>query len=252
MYAFKKIWALIPLLVLAPALAFANSEIHLDKFPESLEKDNSSLQRGAKLFTDKCLACHSANYMRFSRLRDIGMTDAQVKKEINMPEDGQIYSNMQSAMDPSSAKLAYGVAPPDLSVIARARGADWLYTYLRTFYLDPSRPSGWNNTTFPNVGMPFVLSDMQGEQELVVTNCDGHETKKLVLKKPGSMTPEQFDKAMVDLTDYLVYMGDPGEKNRHQYGYMVLTFLAILLILVYVLKKEIWKDADQEANRSQT
>jgi len=229
-------------LIIAPAIAIGSTEIHLDKFPESLEKDNGSLQRGAKLFTDKCLACHSANYMRFSRLRDIGMTDEQVKKEINMPEDGQIYSNMQSAMDPNSAKLAYGVAPPDLSVIARARGADWLYTYLRTFYLDPSRPSGWNNIVFPNVGMPFVMSDLQGEQVLEVENHDGHEVRKLVLKKPGSMTQAQFDSAMVDLTDYLVYMGDPGEKNRHQYGYMVLSFLFILLLLVYALKKEIWKD----------
>ncbi|MGC2167191.1 MAG: cytochrome c1, partial [Gallionella sp.] len=130
----------------------------------------------------------------------------------------------------------------DLSDIARARGADWIYTYLRTFYLDTNRPSGWNNTTFPNVGMPFVLSDLQGEQVLQVEKHEGHEIKTLVIKTPGSMTPAQYDSAVVDLTNYLVYMGDPGEKNRHPYGYMVLSFLFILLLLVYALKKEIWKD----------
>jgi ubiquinol-cytochrome c reductase cytochrome c1 subunit len=238
----KKLWVLVPLLMVIPAMAIASTEIVLDRFPTALEKDNASLQRGAKLFTDKCLACHSATYMRFSRLHDIGMTDEQVKKEINMPEDGQIYSKMQAAMDPNTAKLAYGVAPPDLSDIARARGADWLYTYLRTFYIDESRPTGWNNLTFPNVGMPFVLSDLQGEQVLQVSNCDGHETTKLVLKTPGSMTPEEYDAMIVDLINYMVYMGDPGEKNRHQYGYMVLSFLFIFLILVYALKREIWKD----------
>ncbi|MGC2166252.1 MAG: cytochrome c1, partial [Gallionella sp.] len=110
MIAIKKIWVLLPLLIAVPTMAIANTEILLDTFPTALEKDNASLQRGAKMFTDKCLACHSATYMRFSRLHDIGMSDAQVKKEISMPEDGQIYSKMQSAMDPNSAKLAYGVA----------------------------------------------------------------------------------------------------------------------------------------------
>jgi ubiquinol-cytochrome c reductase cytochrome c1 subunit len=242
MNVINKIRVLVLLLAAMPALAIANTDIHLDTFPTSLEKDNASLQRGAKMFVDKCLACHSATYMRFSRLHDIGMSDAQVKKEIAIPEDGQLFSKMQSAMDPNSAKLAYGVAPPDLSVIARARGADWLYTYLRTFYIDTNRASGWNNTTFPNVGMPFVMSDLQGEQVLEVEIHEGHEIKKLVMKTPGSMTPAQYDSAMVDLTNYLVFMGDPGEKNRHQYGYMVLGFLFLLLMLVYALKKEIWKD----------
>lgn len=242
MNAINKIRMLVLLLMVAPALAIANTEVHLDKFPTALEKDNASLQRGAKLFTEKCLACHSAIHMRFSRLRDIGMTDAQIKSEIAIPEDGQIYSKMQSAMDADSAKLAYGVAPPDLSVIARARGADWLYTYLRTFYSDSSRATGWNNLTFPNVGMPFVLSDLQGEQVLEVESHEGHEIKKLVMKTPGSMTPAEYDSAMADLTNYMVFMGDPGEMNRHQYGYMVLGFLFLLLGLVYALKKEIWKD----------
>lgn len=241
MNAIKKLALLLALMAL-PVTAIASAEIHLDSAPVSLQKDKASLQRGAKLFTSRCLACHAATHMRYSRLRDIGMNEEQIKKDIELPEDVQIGSKMQSGMDANSAKLAYGVAPPDLSVIARSRGADWLYTYMRTFYVDTSRPNGWNNTTFPNVGMPFVLSDLQGDQILEVEKTGGHEVKKLVLKTPGSMTPVEYERAIVDLTNYLVFMGDPGEINRHQMGWIVLGFLFILLALVYGLKKEIWKD----------
>lgn len=228
-------------LMLVPAMAIASSEVHLDKAPINL-KDQASLQRGAKLFTSKCLGCHSASYMRYNRLTDIGMTEEQIKKELELPEDVKIGSTMQAAMDSNSAKLAYGVAPPDLSVISRSRSPDWIYTYMRTFYVDSSRTSGWNNTTFPAVGMPFILSDMQGEQELVHEKHDGHETSKLVLKTPGSMTPAAYDSAITDLTNYLVFMGEPAVLVRHQIGWIVLAFLSILLVLVYGLKKEIWKD----------
>jgi ubiquinol-cytochrome c reductase cytochrome c1 subunit len=180
--------------------------------------------------------------MRYNRLRDIGMSEEQVKKDIELPEDVQISSKMQSAMDVASAKLAYGVAPPDLSVIARSRGADWLYTYMRTFYVDTNRPNGWNNTTFPSVGMPFVLADLQGEQVLEIEKHAGHDIQKLVLKTPGSMKPAEYDSAIADLTNYLVFMSDPGEMNRHKIGYIVLAFLSLLLVLVYGLKREIWKD----------
>jgi ubiquinol-cytochrome c reductase cytochrome c1 subunit len=230
------------LLTILPVMAIASTDVHLDKVPDDLQKDNASLRRGAKLFTSRCLTCHAATYMRYSRLRDLGMSDDQVKKDIELPPDVQINSKMQAAMDANSVKLAYGVAPPDLSVIARSRGEDWLYTYLRTFYLDPNRPSGWNNTTLHNVGMPFVLADLQGEQILEVETHEGHEIKKLVLKTPGSMTPAEYDSAIVDLTNYILFMGDPGELNRHKYGWIVLGFLFILLLLVYALKKEIWKD----------
>ncbi|MFA6972919.1 MAG: cytochrome c1 [Gallionella sp.] len=229
------------LLMAVPAMALASTGVHLDQAPVNLN-DQASLQRGAKLFTSRCLACHSATYMRYNRLRDIGMSEEQVKKDIELPEDVQVSSKMQSAMDTASAKLAYGVAPPDLSVIARSRGADWLYTYMRTFYVDTNRPNGWNNTTFPNVGMPFVLADLQGDQVLEVETHQGHDIQKLVLKTPGSMKPAEYDSAIVDLTNYLVFMSDPGEMNRHKIGWTVLAFLSILLILVYKLKKEIWKD----------
>jgi ubiquinol-cytochrome c reductase cytochrome c1 subunit len=227
--------------VLAPALASANTEVHLDTAPINL-KDLASLQRGAKIFTSKCLACHSAAYMRYNRLRDIGMSEEQIKKGLDLPEDVKIGSTMQAAMDPNSAKLAYGVTPPDLSVISRSRSADWLYTYLRTFYVDEKRPSGWNNTTFPNVGMPFILSDLQGEQALEVEKHEGHEVKKLIMKTPGSMKSAEYDSAIADLTNYLVFMGEPAILVRHQIGWFVLAFLSLLLVLVYALKKEIWKD----------
>lgn len=241
MNAIKKLWVLV-LLMAVPAIAVASgSGVHLDKAPVNLN-DQASLQRGAKLFTSRCLACHSASYMRYNRLHDIGMSEEQIKKDLELPEDVKLGSTMQAAMDANSAKLAYGVAPPDLSVISRSRSADWLYTYMRSFHVDTSRPSGWNNTTFPNVGMPFVLADLQGEQALEIEKHEGHETKKLVLKTPGSLAPAEYDSAVADLTNYLVFMGEPAKLVRHQLGWIVLAFLAILLVLTYALKKEIWKD----------
>lgn len=241
MKAINKLWML-ALLIAMPAVAIASgADVHLDKAPVNL-KDQVSLQRGAKLFTSRCLACHSASYMRYNRLKDIGMTEEQIKKDLELPEDVKLGSTMQAAMDANSAKLAYGVAPPDLSVIARSRSADWIYTYLRSFYVDSTRPSGWNNTVFDKVGMPHVMSDMQGEQTLKVESHEGHETKKLELTTPGSMKPAEYDSAVADLTNYLVFMGEPAKLVRFDLGLIVLGFLALLFVLVYALKKEIWKD----------
>ncbi|MDH2916411.1 MAG: cytochrome c1 [Gallionella sp.] len=241
MNAIKKLGMLV-LLMAAPAMAIASGAgVHLDTAPVNL-KDQASLQRGAKMFTSRCLACHSASYMRYNRLRDIGMSEEQIKKELELPEDVKIGSTMQAAMDSNSAKLAYGVAPPDLSVIARSRSPDWLYTYLKSFYVDTKRPSGWNNTVFPSVGMPFVLADLQGEQEMEVEKHEGHDVKKLIMKTPGSMQSAEYDAAVGDLTNYMVFMSEPSKLVRQQIGWIVLAFLSILLVLVYALKKEIWKD----------
>lgn len=241
MNAIKKICMLL-LLTALPAWAFASGAgVHLDKAPVNLQ-DQASLQRGAKLFTSRCLACHAAASMRYNRLHDIGMSDDQIKAELELPEDVKVGSTMQAAMDANSAKLAYGVAPPDLSVISRSRSADWLYTYLRSFYVDVSRPSGWNNTVFPNVGMPFVLSDLQGEQQAEAGQHEGHDMLKLILKTPGSMSPAEYDNAIADLTNYLVFMGEPAKLVRHQIGWIVLGFLFVLFLLIYALKKEIWRD----------
>ncbi|MDP2142873.1 MAG: cytochrome c1 [Gallionella sp.] len=241
MKAINKLWML-ALLIAMPAVAIASgAEVHLDKAPVNL-KDQVSLQRGAKLFTSRCLACHSASYMRYNRLKDVGMTEEQIKKDLELPEDVKLGSTMQAAMDANSAKLAYGVAPPDLSVIARSRSADWLYTYLRSFYVDNTRSTGWNNTIFDKVGMPHVLSDMQGEQTLKVESHEGHETRKLELTTPGSMKPAEYDSAVADLTNFLVFMGEPAKLVRYDLGLIVLGFLSLLFVLVYALKKEIWKD----------
>ncbi len=230
------IWAM---LACMPLLANASEGgVHLDKAPVNLQ-DQASLQRGAKLFTSRCLACHSAAAMRYNRLNDIGMSDDQIRAELELPEDVKVGSTMQAAMDAGSAKMAYGVAPPDLSVIARSRNADWLYTYMRSFYADAGRPSGWNNTVFPSVGMPFVLADMQGEQEAEMH--EGH-VSKLKLKEAGSMSAAEYDSAIADLTNYLVFMSEPAILVRHQIGWIVLIFLSVLLVLMYALKKEIWKD----------
>jgi ubiquinol-cytochrome c reductase cytochrome c1 subunit len=230
------------LLSVMPVMAAANgAAVRLDKAPVNL-RDTASLQRGVKLFTSRCLACHGAAYMRYNRLRDIGMTEEQVKKDLGLPEDVKIGSTMQAAMDTNTAKLAYGVAPPDLSVISRSRSADWLYTYLRGFHTDKKRASGWNNTVFPDVGMPHVLADLQGEQELKIESQGGHETRKLVLVNPGTLKPAEYDAAVADLTNFLVYMGEPAKMVRYKLGMIVLGFLFALFVLIFMLKKEVWKD----------
>lgn len=241
MYAIRKLW--IGILALAwPALALASgSGAHLDKAPVDL-KDKVSLQRGAILFTSYCLSCHSAAYMRYNRLRDIGMSEEQIKKDLLLPDGVKLGSTMQASMDKEAAKQVYGVAPPDLSVIARSRSPDWLYTYLRSFYVDGSRPSGWNNLIFPNVGMPHMLADLQGEQKLVVEGKEGHEVRKLVLDKPGSLKPAEYDATIGDLTNYLVFMSEPAKLVRYGLGLKVLAFLLVLLVLMYALKKDYWKD----------
>ena len=234
----KKLWMLV-LLMLVPAMAIANEGVHLDKAPASL-RDKASLQRGAQFFTANCLACHSAAYMRYNRLMDIGMSEDEIKKML--PEGSKLGSTMKAMMDADSAKAAFGVAPPDLSVEARARGTDWLYTYFRSFYADTTRPSGVNNVVFPGVGMPNVFVGYQGEQQLVVENHEGHEAKMLKLVSPGSMSAAEYDATVGDLVNYLDFMSEPAKLVRYKLGYIVLGFLFVLLILTYLLKKEFWKD----------
>ncbi|OGS92298.1 MAG: cytochrome C [Gallionellales bacterium GWA2_60_18] len=235
----KKLGMLV-LLMLVPAMASASGAgVHLDTAPVDL-KDRVSLQRGAQFFVANCMACHSASFMRYNRLMDIGMTEDQIKALL--PEGSKVGSTMAAAMDAETAKAAYGVAPPDLSVIARVRGVDWLYTYLRGFYVDANSATGVNNLVFPSVGMPNVLGGLQGDQELHVENRDGHEVKTLKLTTPGSMSTAEFDATVADLVNYLDFMSEPAKLVRYDLGYIVLGFLFVLLILTYLLKKEFWKD----------
>lgn len=241
MYAIRKLWIVILALAM-PATALASGAgIHLDKAPVDLT-DKVSLQRGARLFNSYCLSCHSASYMRYNRLKDIGLSEEQIKKDLLLPEGVKLGSTMQASMDKEAARQVYGVAPPDLSVIARSRSPDWIYTYLRSFYVDSSRPSGWNNLIFPNVGMPHMLADLQGEQKLHAEGKEGHEARKLVLDKPGSLKPAEYDAAIADLVNYLVFMGEPAKLVRYNLGLKVLGFLLLLLVLMYALKREFWKD----------
>jgi ubiquinol-cytochrome c reductase cytochrome c1 subunit len=234
----KKLWMLV-LLSTVPAMALANTAVHLDTAPASLS-DQASLQRGAKFFVANCLACHSAAYMRYNRLADIGMTEADIKTLL--PEGSKLGSTMKAAMDSDSAKAAFGAAPPDLSVEARARGVDWIYTYLRSFYVDTTRPSGVNNVVFPLVAMPNILGGLQGDQALEVEKHGEHEVKMLKQTTPGSMSTKEFDATVGDLVNYLDFMSEPAKLVRYKLGYIVMGFLFILLILTYLLKKEFWKD----------
>ncbi len=238
-------------LLLAPLLAFgAGDHVKLDRAP--INPGNvESLQRGAALFVNYCLNCHSANYMRYNRLKDIGLDDKEILDNLVF-SGGKVGELMKIAMAPSDAKAWFGVVPPDLTVIARSRaseagsGADWLYTYLRTFYRDASRPTGWNNTTFPNVGMPHVLWELQGEQVMKAdkVRADGYmaSVEKPVLDKPGKLSVIEYDRAVADLVNYLAYMGEPAAQSRKNIGLIVLGFFFLLIPLVYALKKEFWKD----------
>lgn len=226
-------------LLAAPALAFANVEVHLDKAPDH-SRDFAALQTGAKVFVNYCLNCHSASYMRYNRLQDIGLTEAQIKDNLLFTAE-KVGETMNIAMQRTDAKAWFGAAPPDLTVIARARaseagsGADWLYTYLRGFYRDDQRPTGWNNTVFANVGMPHVLWELQGDQVL-----DDHHGLKLA--NPGKLSPKEYDELVGDLVGYLSYMGEPVSEFRKRLGVVVLIALAVIFVFAYALKREFWKD----------
>lgn len=215
--------------------------------------DRASLQRGAKVFVNYCLNCHSAQYMRYSRLQDIGLTEDEIKN--NLIFTGQkVGETMTVALPKADAKVWLGVNPPDLSVIARSRGPDWLYSYLRSFYRDDNRPTGWNNLVFPAVGMPHVLWKLQGVQALeeapkAPAKAEGKEEKeaaeaprKLVLAEPGKLSPRDYDILVADLVNYLVFMGEPARATRIQTGILVLFYLVPLFFLALFLKKEFWKD----------
>jgi len=235
------------LAALAPAAAFsAGGHFALDTAPID-NTDVASLQRGARTFVNYCLNCHSAQYMRYNRLADLGLTEQQIKDNLMFATE-KVGDTMSVAMKSKDAKVWFGAQPPDLSVIARSRGADWLYTYLRTYYRDESRPTGWNNLAFPSVGMPHVLWELQGQQELEAQKEGGegehgaHAAPKLVLAQPGALTPKEYDAFVADLVNYLVYMGEPARASRVQLGILTLLFLGVLFVLTYFLKKEYWKD----------
>lgn len=246
------------MLLAAPLTAAVSEGVKLDRLPADINlNDPISVQRGAQVYVNYCLGCHSASYMRYNRLQDLGISEQQIRDNLIFT-GAKVGELMKTAMDPKDSKEWFGAPPPDLTVIARSRassagsGADWLYTYLRSFYRDSSRPTGWNNTVFPNVGMPHVLFALQGEQALrteVVAiprgskgEVEKHEVQKLVVEKPGAMKTADYDRLVADLVNFLVYMGEPARQSRVELGIYVLLFLGVLVVLSYLVKVEYWKD----------
>lgn len=221
-------------LLLLPVLACANEVAITVKAPIDLG-NHDSLQRGAKTFVNYCLNCHSANYMRYNRLQDIGLSEKQIKDNLLLAGE-KVGDTMQVSIDPAEAKKWFGATPPDLSVEVRARGADWLYAYLRGFYKDDTRPTGWNNTVYDKVAMPHVLYELQGVQVL------NHETHALELVKPGKLSSAEYNQMVGDLTNYMAFMAEPAKQSRQLIGVFVLLFLGVLFVLVKKIKTEYWKD----------
>ncbi|MFM2240786.1 MAG: Cytochrome c1 precursor [Pseudomonadota bacterium] len=223
-----------------------------DKAP-SKTNDLASLQNGAKLFVNYCLNCHSAAFMRYNRLKDIGLTDQQIKDNLLFTTD-KVGETMKAAIDPKQAKEWFGGNPPDLTLIARAKashsgtGADYLYTYLRTYYRDETKATGWNNLAFPNVGMPHVLWELQGERQPIFEEREEHGHKVAVFTgkwnqiKPGTMSPLQYDQAVGDLVNYLQWMAEPAQNTRVRVGVWVLLFLLSFTLIAWRLNASFWKD----------
>jgi ubiquinol-cytochrome c reductase cytochrome c1 subunit len=208
---------------------------HVDKVEVDIT-DQASLQRGAKTFVNYCLSCHAAAYMRYNRMaKDLGLTDDQVKDNLMFASD-KVGDTMTVAMRPEDAKKWFGVTPPDLSVIARSRGTDWLYTYLRTFYLDTSRPVGTNNLAFKDVGMPHVLWEQQGYQ------TRDEATGELISPENAPLSTHEYNQLVYDLVNFLEYIGEPSKLQRMALAKWVLLYLVIFLLIAYPLKKAFWKD----------
>lgn len=207
--------------------------------------DQASLQRGARLYFNYCVGCHSLQYMRYSRVaEDLGLSEQQVMDSLNFT-GAKFGDPVISSMPAADAVKWFGKAPPDLSLEVRAKGADWVSAYLHSFYLDPARPVGWNNSVFPNASMPFPLWELQGVQTAVMAPSKPGEdatVEKLELKQPGSMTPDQYDQAVRDLTSFLEYASEPAALKRTAIGAWVLIYLALFTFVAMILKKEYWKD----------
>ena len=244
---------LIGLMMVAGAVtAQASSDgMRWDKAPD-LSTDQSALQHGAKLFVNYCLNCHSAAFMRYNRLKDIGLTDQQIKDNLMFTTD-KVGDTMVATLNPKQAKEMFGANPPDLTLVARSRagsygsGSDYLYTYLRTFYPDPTRPTGWNNMAFPNVGMPHVLWELQGQREPIYETVTEHGHETHVFKgwkqvTPGTLSPQEFDKSMADLVAYMKWMAEPAQATRVQLGVWVMMFLLVFFVIAWRLNAAFWKD----------
>ena len=239
---------MLSLLFLVPSAVFAagGPSVHLDDANVDLT-DQAALQRGAKYFVNYCQNCHSAKYMRYKKMEEIGLTEDQIRDNLMFVGDN-VRGQMTIAMRPENAEAWFGAPPPDLTLTARLRGEDWIYTYLRSFYADPKRPMGVNNTVFPDVGMPHVLWELQGMQKAVYeehTDAEGHAVQTIAgleISEPGTLSAEEFDQVARDLVTFMAWTGEPAKLERQRLGIWVLLFLAVFTVLAYLLKKEYWKD----------
>jgi ubiquinol-cytochrome c reductase cytochrome c1 subunit len=248
----------------APVAATGGSDLRFEPAPLN-RLDVESLQRGARTFVNYCLNCHSARYMRYNRLVDLGIDEAMIRDNLMFATD-KIGETMTAAMTPQQAKAWFGTLPPDLTVIARVRGADWLYNYFLGFYRDDRAATGWNNLVFPNVGMPHVFWRLSGTNRLVSTEFEDHEkaqaamiaarglaklgpahdqkfvVETLAIDTPGTLTPPQYMSMVADLVNFLDYMAEPNKNYRITVGLAVLAYLIVLFVVAYWLKREYWKD----------
>ena len=270
MRKFVALLALVPALAAMPVRA-AEDSARLDIAPID-QRDLASLQAGARTFVNYCFNCHSAALVRYSKLQDLGLSEAQIKGNLMFAAD-KIGELMGAAMTRKDARDWFGVAPPDLSVVARSRGADWLYTYLRSFYRDPETATGWNNMVFDRVGMPHVLWTLSGQQvqvekrfknseqaeaagrqqknawkvEELTPEQAGKGGERYILKTietetPGSLSQLDYDILVRDLVNFMAWLAEPNQVARKQVGIVVLLVLLVLLALTYLLYKEFWKD----------
>jgi len=235
--------------ILFSSLVLANDgHIKLDKANVNV-KDYASLQRGAKIYMNTCATCHSLKYVRYKEMaKQIEMVDSSgdllvdVVKDGLMHSGGKITDNILSAISQDDGEQWFGKSPPDLSLVARCRGVDWIYTYLRTFYKDDSKLWGVNNITYPDVAMPHVLLNYQGLKGISNPNANEFDHINLKLIRQGSLNEKEYDLMVLDLVNFLSYVGEPHQVERKRIGIFVLIFLSILLVLVYLLKREYWKD----------
>jgi len=226
---------LLIVLLLAPLCGWAaEAGYRLDSSPHD-PHDLISLQAGARTFVNYCLGCHGLEYMRYGDLTDLGLTEAQIRNYLMFTAD-KISEPIRTVMPRREAKSWFGVTPPDLSLAARARSADWLYTYLRAFYRDPKTVTGWNNALFENVAMPHALWTLQGERAY------DRESRKWTEIAKGMQSPAEYDATVRDLVNFLVYVGEPAATTRKVIGIVALYALAIFFVFTYLLKKEYWKD----------
>ncbi len=239
-------------LALSGGVYASGPSVQLDSFPTTKLTDQAALQHGAKVFMNYCLGCHGLSQVRYNRLRDLGLSEDQIKANLILTNN-KVGDLITTTMPRAESAGWFGKAPPDLSLTARSRasgdgsGADWIYTYLRSYYIDPARPTGWNNRVYPNVGMPHVLWELQGQNRAEYKKVASHGEEhmvfdKFVAEKPGSLNVADYDSLVADVTAFLVWASEPAALERKQIGVWVLLFLAVFFVFAWRLNASFWKD----------